>query len=103
MKRFLLAIALVSAPLAHAYSQSAAPSTPQTTPQAPPSMEDAVALQIGRYQLMIAKQNTVILTLQKQVADLKDKCGEPCKDKSSGPSSGSTQPKPGDPNAPQIR
>jgi len=92
MKRLLIATAIVFAPLAHAYSQ--APATPQQSNQ----IEDSLALQLGRYQLAIAKQNSMIQDLMKQNKELREKCGEPCK---------SEEPKPddagGDPNATQTR
>ena len=46
----------------------------------PQSLENQIAMQLGQCSLAIARGNAVIVDLQKQIADLKTKCGKPCED-----------------------
>ena len=74
-----LLILLTLLPLT-AYAQPYVPSSSQSAPAPAPQsqLEDQIALQIGRYQLAIAKQNSIIQDLSKQNTELMKKCGDRC-------------------------
>jgi hypothetical protein len=86
MKRFIIAFAFITIS-SSAYAQTL-------------SINDQVALQLGRLQLAIAQANSTIADLNAKLTAAIDKCGTPCNDMKP-----STPPLPtkDDSNAPEKR